>query len=385
MRVILVGAAAAAVSLCATAQNVVFTNSQNAATGQPYAIPLSADSAVTISMSGDLRAQCILEANGRCAGFPAGVVPSGSAPSVTLTTVTADADASMPGFQVISGSSFVLNASVTSMPDVCARSSSPSIPAWNGFFVPALVNGSVTLPAPGPYSLQVRCWNSTGVGEATFAAIATSSGQVPPAEQPTGEPSACTAIRAEHGFTRIANTTIYTNANVAIARNLTTLRGLYGGTIQTAPYFIRTGGGQYIGMAFTGAEIEQDMPGSTGATPGGQQQTDQTAAGYIYMTISRCAGDFRLRSNIGASDTYMACSSALDGAGLDNLLGFTIGNTQSTHPQLPDSCTLDRNVTYYLNVVFADPRPSAPGGPGLAPGEIDCQDKSPPCGTKFTL
>lgn len=355
-----------------SAQTVVFGNSSNPSNGgQPYSIPLVPGSGSQLKPNGELRVSCVLESGGRCAGFPTG---GGAAPTVSLSTNATDVDAGTPGLQVNVGTSFAITPTLGNAPELCARSASPSVAGWSGPVEPQFAGGNVSLGQAGTYALKLRCFNGGGAGESTLSVTAISGGGG------FNEPAACANIRAQHGFQRLGLTTVVDPlTNSSVNRDLTTLRGLYDGTIGTKLYFVKTQAGQYIGMAFTAAHLQADM-NLSGYSPGGQQQTQQPIADYAYMTISKCAGDFRLRSDVGYNDPYLACASELDGGGWDNMVNFTIGS-HGTYNGLTNVCSIDTTSTYHVNIVFADPRPSAPGQPGLAPGEFACDGFQ--CGFKY--
>lgn len=370
-----------AVAPITNAQNVVFTNSANAAASNaPYSIPMTAGSSVVVAPDGNLRIQCQTETDGRCVGMPApgqgggNPNPPAGAPAVTLSSPVADSDANTPGTQVPVNTSFTINASFTNSPETCVRSASPSVNGWDGAVLPGLVGGSFSLSTQGSTTIKARCFNAAGVGEGTITLIGV-AGQVEP--PPAGEPTVCAQYRAQHNYQAVGIGPVVNAAtNRNVNRDLSTLAGLFDGTIDTTLYFIKTAPNQYIGMAFTGVQLQAALNQSS-YSPGGQQHAGQQMAAYAYMTISRCRGDFRLTSDLSSSgDPNLACASSLTTGLSDNMVSFIPGSTHSTPPNFWQACNIDRNATYYLNIVYADPRG------GLSSGEQDCSGAGS-CGMKF--
>ena len=61
-----------------------------------------------------------------------------------------------------------------------------------------------------------------------------------------------------------------------------------------------------------------------------------------------------------------------------DIVHFTIGDVAS-RGLIPNACTVDRDTTYYLNVVFASARD------GLAPGENVCREGITLCGWRWNI
>jgi hypothetical protein len=354
------------------AQNIIFTNTQNAQSA-PYSIPLIAGSSVSVSPNGDVKATCQLT-EGRCVGMPTpggNQEPPPGAPTVALST-TADDDTVAAGIQIKTNTQFALTTQFTNGPETCIRSATPAISGWDGVVLPGAANASVTLSQLGAHTISLRCFNAGGMGQQslTVTGIQGGGGQDPQ------QPEACANFQAQHNFSRVTTTTVLSSANNAnVVRDLSTLRGLYGGQINTSLWGVKLNAGQYIAMAFTGAQLMSDMS-TPGASPGLQQATNSNlpAPSMAYMTVSKCPGDFRMRSVTTFNDPYMACTSSLTLGATDNMVGMDVVQGLTGHTTNPTAagqyCKIDPNTTYYLNLVYADPRD------GWTPNEFACSQAS---------
>lgn len=191
-------------------------------------------------------------------------------------------------------------------------------------------------------------------------------GQDPP-------PSECAGV-LDHGYDRMPTLVVSTWSLPTETRDATTLAGLYGGQVTTRKVHWALNPGKYVAFAFTGAELEAALPGRTVYSPGGEPQTGEPFAGFASITISRCAGDFRW----GPDAPGQICRGDTAATPTSDIVHFTIGDVAS-RGLIPNACTVDRDTTYYLNVVFASARD------GLAPGENVCREGITLCGWRWNI
>lgn len=185
-------------------------------------------------------------------------------------------------------------------------------------------------------------------------------------------PLSCDGV-APLGFQRVTLIQTFVNGVGFATRDATTLRGLYGGEVTTTKVHWDLRRGRYVAFALTGAELEEDLPGRTSYAPGGEPQNGEPMVGFASVTISRCAGDFRMD---GPAPGQLCRGTSRQG--VNDVVYFTIGNSEA-RGVIPAACTLDRTSTYYLNVVFAD------ATDGLTPDEIECPDQANACGWRWNL
>ena len=195
----------------------------------------------------------------------------------------------------------------------------------------------------------------------------------PPSDDPA-PPLDCGAAAAEHGLSRVEQLTTYTDGVGTEARDATTLRGLHGGKINTRKFHWALRAGSYVALAFTGAELQADTDRS-GYSPGGEPQISRPPfVGFATITISRCPGDFRWSAE---ADGQLCRGTSR--ASVNDIISFDIGDAGARHAQLEHVCTIDRNATYFLNVVFADARD------GLTQDENHCPRGAASCGWRWNI
>lgn len=371
----------------AIAQNVVFSNSTNTSVtpNAPYTIPLQAGVPVTVAPNGDIRATCQLDgATQRCVGIPAPGTGGGpidpTKPTVTIGASLADSDPSTPDtVDIPANTTFSLNVNPT-LAQNCLRSSSPSISSWDGSVLPGQAGATLSLGPSSTVQFSVKCYNDAGSGSASPITIVTAEGQVEPPPDST-EPAACANVRP-HNYTRATTKQLITGTSAGSPiRQVTSLREFYGGTISTTKYYFAMSAGEYAGMRFTGAELEADLPGRTSYAPGGEAQSGQPSTGMLTITISKCAGDFRSPSSVG--DGLLLCHGDSMRAPQSDVIAFTIGDTEQARiSNLANLCRVDRNTTYYMNILFVDTTDGITPNP---PGEVSCGAGETQCGTRFNL
>ena len=307
----------------ASAQSVVFSGSNNTATGLPYTIPLQVGSQVTVAPNGDVRLNCQLESGtSRCVGFPSGGNSQpGNAPTVSLT--------SSAGASVQVGTAFNINTTLGNNPESCLRSSSPTVAGWDGSVIPGLASGTIALAAAVPHTLSLKCFNDAGSGSGSVVVTGTGTDG-----GGGGVPTACTGAAAPPaGYTR---DTLQQLANLPISSQAKAFK------------FISS---KYLAMAFKG---DNQFPNSSGINLAGGTVGGATLRySAFYLSISECQGDFRLPVNAASTN-----DPTLTGA-----CRMYVGTPEGTFMQIkfnsgsPSNvqCNLDPTKNYFVNIVLDDP------------------------------
>lgn len=305
----------------ANAQNVVFSNSNNTATGLPFTTPLLTGSQVTVAPNGDVRLNCQLDGvSGRCVGFPTGGSSGGgNAPTVALN--------SSAGTSVQVGAAFNVNATLGNNPESCLRSSSPTVAGWDGSVVPGLANGTVALAAAGAHTFSLKCFNDAGSGSGSVTVTGTGTGG-------GGGTEGCVAAPPPPGYTR--DNSVLALANLPISSQAQDFK------------FIAS---KYLAMSFRGTT---NFPGSNSLTlaVGTVGGATLRYSGF-YLTIAPCAGDFRLPVNGANTQEPTLAPGCRTYVGTPEgdfmLINFNSGGPSNSH------CNLDPTKDYYINIVLDDP------------------------------
>lgn len=331
----------AVVSFGAQAQNktLTFTNANPQKT-----IHLVDGSTVSIATSGNLTAQCVLSGSG-CADVGSGSNPNAPTVALGLSGFSTGPDGNGA---YAPGTSFTITPTVSNA-DVCIRTvtaGSPSDTGWTG-----------TTTAPGAQTLQVNtgsstygfvltCYNAAGSASATSSNVTTSAGT---GGGGVGEADCSGFTSTPPGFTRDNTTTwmqlfgaaSFPDQNIAAAqvphRTDAGLVWLGAPKNQYTSVKFTTPATTWTGSQFNWTE-SQIAGGPTAALASG-----------VYITISRCPGDFRLANDNSAEPTdHSACKSFRY-----STYALSIEYNQSG-ASTPGTCGLAPSTTYYLNYVTAD-------------------------------
>lgn len=318
-------------TVLAQASTIEFTN-----TALPP-IPLL-DAPMRINADGSIEAQCVLDGD-TCEGI------SGSGagvPVVSLTTSggAGSANLNQPG-------SLGLSWSASNAAEVCLAQATPALSGWSGFRSPSGTNVSVSFPSAGDYALGLKCFNDSGSASSAAFNVSVEEGSGGPvdgcditSEDPNFQPSGFVprVVSWQEAF--------YGNTFPTIdAGGLAPVGSFTFASSPSSPGIAIAG--NYIAIPF----VPQPNSSYTIKWLGAQAITSRNyrtarPADAVYVTISPCQGDFRLRnSSAPATDpTSNACGSY---AFEKNLFYGTVGGGAQ--------CTLEAGRTYYVNIVFANP------------------------------
>ncbi len=345
---ILLAVLVTSVSGLAAAQSVKFTNVTPNIT-----IPLATNSSVTIDTNGDVVASCATSGS-TCSGLPSG---SSNPPTVSIsgsTTATANGDGTYTApitYTVVPSAT----GSGSAAPEVCSKLFGPlatvtNVSGWSGIAAAPPSSQSLTLSGAGEYQFKIRCFAAGGAAEAVTTKITLVGGQQ------TGN---CSGVVPPPGFTLAQST----------------WNQLFGGSFQfpngaPGPRYFGAAQGSYTAVQFTAPDPQTTPWVATTVSWDDNQQLGGTAATLrafkLYVTLSECAGDFRV-GVIGATDnTSYGCRSVrratASDALIDNYSGITMVNGNSSWSGGVGTCGLTPGKTYYLNYINQDIRQIDTGG-----------------------
>ncbi len=366
-------------------QTLTFTNTDTDP-GTPVvrlSLNLVGGSSLSIAPNGNVEAQCLLAAppSTLCAGINTG---GGPVPVVSLAPTGLPTTA--PPYPA--GTNFTITPTVTGA-DVCVRSvtingTPATTTGWPGTATLPFFNAqSVSLPqASSTYVFSMRCYGAGGATTASLAPIATSD---------TPPPTGCTGFTSPlpAGWQRGATTTFSQVQSVE-----------FGPSVSWNPFpntgftgYLITNSNQYLSLGFTTPTNEAEW---SAAAPfklfewGAAQQQGEAALDRVYISISSCAGDFRIPP-VGqvapANDRTFArgCRNIRPANGFPTQIGQTIPYLISTvnTPSDDTTCRLTPGVTYHLNVIRAN---ALDGSIGTPAEEAVCQDGvSSTCGIQMRI
>jgi|GEM_PF-5547789 len=352
-------------------QTLTFSNTSTPS-GQPLAVNLEAGSAVSIAPNGNISARCVLGSSSSiCAGINAG--GGGNAPVVALAA-SGFSQAPNGNGEYGAGTTFTITPSVSGA-EVCVRSvtinAAPAASTgWPATFVLPFNPQVVNLPtASATYSFSIRCYGAGGATTATLANVQTSN---------VVQPGACGGFVSPlpSGWSRSAvqNFSQVTAVEIGGATwNPFPNSGFSGYLITTST--------QYISLGFTTPATEAIW---TAGAPVKQfewqaaQQQGAVSLDRMYMSISSCAGDFRIPP-VGqvapANDTTFArgCRNIRPAFGFPSVTRQTIPYEITTINQASDdtTCRMAPGTTYFLNFIRAN---ALDGTIGTPAEEASCED-----------
>jgi hypothetical protein len=367
-------------------QTLTFTNTDTDP-GTPL-VPLSLNlvggSSLSIAPNGNVNAQCVLAAGSTlCAGVSGTGVP---APVVTLaaTNFSQSPNASM---QYPTGTTFTLTPTVTGA-EVCVRSvtingTAATSTGWTGTLAAPFAAQTVSLTptASASYVFSLRCYGAGGATTGSLAAIATSD--IPPLNGCTGFVSPLPS-----GWVRGATVSFGQVQAVEIG----------GATWNPFPNtgftgYLITNSNQYLSLGFTTPTNEAEW---SAAAPfklfewGPAQQQGEAVMSRVYISISSCAGDFRIPP-VGqvapADDPTFArgCRNIRPAFGFPTQILQNIPYLISSvnTPSDDTTCRLTPGRAYHVNVIRAN---ALDGSIGTPAEEAVCEDGvSTRCGIQMRI
>jgi hypothetical protein len=330
----------------ASAQVIRITNANN------HEIPLKAGSSVQIDSTGNLLAECALNASNVCAALSS--TPPTGVPTVTFGRNDGDTD-------VRTNETVRLTWSTT-LGEVCkATSTGPSGTTWTGVRTTSNTAGeTVAVSAVGTYVFSMVCYNAAGAStvsqQSVVVALATGGGPVDP-------PANCnltagTPLFQPSGWTKVDRTwaQLFTPADGAPIPAYPTSNGF--------PVPVGSNKGTYVAASFTAAAKQSVSMfwDPAQAKPAEGYSTARPAMG-MFISISPCPGDLRPADNSGGF--------LMSGCRKFGNSGSLIWSTSASLPASSVSaCKLEAGKVYYINVL-----PANPDG-GLTSGEHSCSDTS---------
>lgn len=315
-------------------------------------VPLEANSTVSIDANGNLTARCQMDEDDVCLGL-AGAGGDKAATSLTRTDNNTE---------VNPGENITLNWGATAA-EVCVATTSPALAAWSGTKSINGGNSTFSLPAVGTYNFGIQCYNVDGSDGAANVSVNVVQGQTPPPPTDGCDITSSDPLFQPAGFT--PHIVPWSDA-------------FYGATFPNKPGYASPIGsttinnadmnGRYISIPFVPAAGTSYSFTWVEAQPVTQlNYRTGRPAHLVYFTISPCAGDFRLESgtsapaNIADEDyARKACRKMSQSSSL---------YFNSTAPGF-NSCGVQAGKTYYINMLFADPRD------GLNTSENTCNSGS---------
>lgn len=324
-------------------------------------IPLLDNSTLSIDSAGNVVAQCVPDGD-TCQGITGA---GAGAPGVNLSLAGGGTSTTLTG-----PGNIQLSWTSTNAPEVCMARSTPTVSGWTGVKASAGTSQSVSLTAAGDYDLSLECYNDNGSGtSATVSATVEEGGGGGPVPN-------CTITSSDPLFQPSSFVShVLDWEEVFYGNSFPVIKS--GGLAPVGSFTFRSPS-QPSGIPIAGNYISVPFVPAAGTNYKVEWYRAQaiTARNYriarpadsVYVTISPCAGDFRLRS-------------------------FAVPNTDALHPNCRThtqdgtlfygttggaaQCALQPGQTYFLNIIFADP------GGGLSPVENTCADGSSYCDANF--
>ena len=300
----------------------------------PIVIPLKDATSIEIDGNGDLTAQCVLNGTD-CQGVTSGGAKASSALTRTPATGTIE-----EGQAVTIGWS-------ASNAELCTTSSSPAVAAWAG--VVATTGGSkqVILPGVGDFSFSMICYNSTGgsVGSSTVQVTAVQS------EDPISP--GCDITSTDPLFTPAGFSQHIVPWTTAFYGSVFPATGGYLNPIGSVTISKLPVTGRYLAIEFTPKQGEAlSLAWEQAQAVSHHNYRTPSPAGPIFLSVSPCAGDFRLPvsaptpTSVDSENYQRAACRKFDQAGTIYL--------NSSQPSF-NNCGIKAGRKYFLNILFADP------------------------------
>jgi hypothetical protein len=327
----------------ADAQEIRITNADN------HAIPLKTGSSVQIDSSGNLLAECALNAQSECTQLSSGG-GGADAPTAVLQRTDNNTD-------VRAGESVTLSWTSTNSSVCNATATGPST-LWPA---PRNTSGSsvsVVLNTVGTYGLSLECFNAGGVSTKSTVTFAVTPGEVIP-------PTSCTLTGITDptfqpaGWERVNKTWVdaFSSPN---RRHIATYPNSIG-----IPVPIGANKNTYTTVPFTPtANLTVDLSWDVVQANRDHGYPNPRPADSMFIGISPCPGDLRT-PDASSADPWLENGCRRVGGGGSIFY--------STLPGLSNEsvCRLVAGQTYYLNIVAANPEG------GLEPGEHTCSTSAP--------
>lgn len=334
-------------AVAASAAVITITNASN------HEIPLKTGSTVQFDASGNILAECALNASNVCEALSSG----GAIGAPTASLSRADTDSN-----VTAGESISLKWSSTDATVCHASATGPATTSWGGAKTTANATGqTIALSTAGTYTFSLQCFNSAG-----GSAIQDVSVVVGPATNPDPQPAGCSItdpLIAPNSLTKVTKT--WTQA-------WSSPNGKYVPTYPDGigyPVPIGAEKNGYTVIPFTPNANQSVKIFFDGAQP-------SSATGYnpartamaMLITISPCQGDLRYPRSASLDPFEKPACRIFANTG--SLYFTTISGSAA--------CTLEAGKTYYMNVAAIDT------SDGLQAGENTCGSSYSGCDVQAT-
>lgn len=266
---------------------------------------------------------------------------------------------------VANGDPVVLTWTTGNLPEICVASSTPVLPAWSG--LRSAAGGSKTIYPPNAsgdpmnsanFDLRLKCYNDDGSGADDVTTTATGS-------EPGGGEPGCNIVSADPLFQPAGRTAVQRTWDQAFFS-----APFWTPTTYNHPIGSRTYNGTTTGLSHAGRYLSIPFTPATNKTyvlDWAEAQSMYFPVVYngrpahtVYVTVSPCAGDFRLENN--ASEDQFLKRGCRRG-GQKNAIRFSTKIATSS----TSTCAVVPGQPYFLNVIFADPTD------GLSPTEVSCE------------
>jgi hypothetical protein len=338
----------AMVSPAASGSVIRISNANN------HEIPLRNGSIVQFDASGNLIAECQLNASNVCAELSNGSGENGTLPTISLARNDNNTE-------VTAGETIRLAWSSTDAAVCSGTASGPATTSWAGPKPSSNSTGqTLTLSTVGMYTFSLQCFNASG-----GSAIRDISVSVAEAQDSGGGTSACTITEhplvAPPTLTRADKTWV----NAWSAPNQTAI-AVYPNSV-SAPVPIGAQKGGYTVIPFVPtANLTVNISFDHAQHNSGYGYTARPAKD-MFISISPCPGDLRPANNSSADPFERSKCRIFAGSG-------SLFYTTTT----ANVCQLTPGVQYYINVAAIDTRD------GLQAGENSCGNNLSGCDVQAT-
>lgn len=339
--------AVALVPLGAAAQSTTIEFQNTSTSSGPVQVPILNNSQIQFDEDGNLVASCEIEPGTTvCKGMNTG--PSIDAPTLTLSASPLTIEA---------GQTSRLTWTTGNAPQLCMPSipsGSPALSAWTGTTTDVKLktaggsNQDVAFNSPGTYNLSLRCWNEGGASPLRTATVTVEESPIP-IDGCQIDPNLADPWYTPSGYNeRVVNWSAAFN-NTPFFTPTTYLHPIGSRTISNGSV-----ANNYIVIPFipvAGQNYKLDWAEAQAVSLVGYLSARPAHA--VYVTVSKCRGDFRKENNTSSDDSLKrGCRRA----GQKNNINFNTTLASSS----TSTCAVTAGQQYYVNILFADPTEETP-------------------------
>jgi hypothetical protein len=357
----------------------------------PVTVTLTPGSNIDIQTDGNVAANCVPGTGSftdRCQGMPTTGTGGGGGNPPTVSIAASGFSTTPDGEgKYTPGTSFTITPTVGNGL-VCQRRTvgSPGTTTWPGVVQSPFGAVSVTVTqASSTYGFDMKCYNDDGSAVSNQITVLTNAGGG------GGGQTQCSGnVTPPSGYTRNTNITSFTQlpSNNLPGQFISDFpaSGSDQGRLITSP-------AQYVSIQFT-APLPLESPPYPNVNGGTFNFTESQVDGdanlnSTYITISQCAGDFRIPANTnpapltdptfanGCRNIQFASSPPGQPLNIFRRITYT---TSSSGTSTGSTCQIIPGQTYFFNLILADPRGD------IAPGENTCNNQlDDDCGIQMNI